>query len=316
MSHVLPFTAAPRLALAYLRFGVRKPERWSRFAQQMLGLPEPCENADGSLGFRIDDAAQRLVISEDPADDLSALGLECGDDKVLDELLRRLAHAGIGSTPGDAALCRARRVQRLNRVFDPEGNAVELCVGLERVATPFVSEAFPGGFRAGALGLGHAVLVSHDIAAMERFYVDLLGFGVSERLDTRFGPIAMRGSFLHCNRRHHSIALFDLPLRKKLHHFMLQANAIADVGAAFERAERNKVPLSLELGQHPDPDGTFSFYGETPSGFDFEIGAGGKEIEPQGWREGVTGPSLWGHKPRLRLQLKMVGELLASKIAA
>jgi biphenyl-2,3-diol 1,2-dioxygenase len=46
------------------------------------------------------------------------------------------------------------------------------------------------------------------------------------------------------------------------------------------------------------------------------LGAGGKEIEPQGWREGVTGPSLWGHKPRLRLQLKMVGELLASKIAA
>src|SRR6185295_7950015 len=169
----LPFTALPRLALAYLRFGVRKPARWTRFAQQMLGLPAPCENTDGSLGFRIDDAAQRLLISEDRADDLSALGLECADDAVLDALLHRLAHAGIGSTPGDAALCRARRVRRLNRVFDPEGNAVELCVGLERVATPFVSEAFPGGFCAGALGLGHAVLVSRDIAAMERFYVGL-----------------------------------------------------------------------------------------------------------------------------------------------
>ena len=71
------------------------------------------------------------------------------------------------------------------------------------------------------------------------------------------------------------------------------------------------MPLSLELGQHPDPDGTFSFYGRTPSGFDFEIGAGGQEIEPAGWREHTTDvTSVWGHKPKLGLQLRMAKELV------
>lgn len=55
------------------------------------------------------------------------------------------------------------------------------------------------------------------------------------------------------------------------------------------------VPLTLGLGQHPDPDGTFSFYGQTPSGFDFEIGAGGREIELDGWQERAADKtSAWG----------------------
>ena len=96
---------------------------------------------------------------------------------------------------------------------------------------------------------------------------------------------------------------------------MLQANELCDAGMAFERAKLSKVPISLDLGQHPDPDGTISFYGMTPSGFDFEIGAGGKEIEPREWQPlHTTVTSHWGHKPSLRLQMKMAAGVIASKI--
>lgn len=182
------------------------------------------------------------------------------------------------NTDGNAALCGARRVRRLHRCADPCGNAIELFTGAAAAAAPFASAAFPQGFRTGDLGLGHAVLVAHDLESMEAFYVGLLGFGVTERLATRGGPIA---------------------------------------GVAFERARRHKVPLSLELGQHPDPDGTFSFYGVTPSGFDFEIGAGTQTIEPAGWETHHTDvTSAWGHKPKLRLQLKMAAGLIARKMGA
>lgn len=303
------------IRLGYLVFSVRKPQRWDAFCQTMLGLPSPALNDDGSKGYRIDQASQRLIVTEGKADDLAALGLECSGDAALDQLLLRLSRAGIDAQQADESLRRARRVSRLYRTFDPEGNAVELFTGLEQADQPFASEAFPGGFRTGDLGLGHAVLVSHRLPDMERFYVETLGFGVSERLDTRVGPMTVKGSFLHCNRRHHSLALFDMPVRKRLHHFMLQANTLADVGVAFERAKRNKVPLSLELGQHPAPDSTFSFYGATPSGFDFEIGAGGNEINPEDWQAQKTDvTSVWGHKPRLRLQLKMAAGMVTSKI--
>ena len=295
------------LKLGYLAFAVRRPDRWQAFCRTMLGLPEPLTNLDGSLGYALDgEVRQRLIVAEGKADDLAAIGLHCSDDAALDTLLTRLP-----AERAPSSLANARRVARLHLLSDPAGNRIELHTGAEAAEKPFASAEMPGGYRTGALGMGHAVLVSRDLPAMERFYVDVLGFGVSERLAAKVGPIQVRGTFLHCNRRHHSLALFDLPLRKRLHHFMLQAERLADVGAAFERAQRTKVPLSLELGQHPDPDGTFSFYGRTPSGFDFEIGAGGQEIEPVGWREHTTDiTSVWGHKPKLGLQLRMAKELV------
>src|SRR5829696_1410821 len=285
------------LKLGYLAFAVRRPERWHAFCRTMLGLPEPVTNLDGSLGYALDgEARQRLIVEEGKADDLVAIGLDCGDDAGLDALRARLSAQGLATERAPASLGNARRVARLHLLSDPMGNRIELHSGAEAADKPFASTVMPGGYRTGSLGMGHAVLVSRDLGAMERFYVDALGFGVSERLAAKVGPIQVRGIFLHCNR---------------LHHFMLQAERLADVGAAFERAQRTRVPLSLELGQHPDPDGTFSFYGRTPSGFDFEIGAGGQEIEPAGWREHTTDiTSVWGHKPKLGLQLRMAKELV------
>ena len=305
------------LRLGYLAFEVRRPARWAAFCKHMLGLPAPVTNEDGSLGWQLDEACQRLIVHEGPADDLGAIGLQCADDAVLDRLLHRLRRAGVHTSAADDALRRARRVRRLHRCADPAGNVVELFTEPEPAAQAFASTEFPAGFETGELGLGHVVLVSQDTPAMEAFYIGLLGFGVTEWLATRVGPIQFKGVFLHCNERHHSLALFELPLRRRMHHFMLQAKRLSDIGMAFERARRHKVPLSLGLGQHPDPDGTFSFYGATPSGFDFEIGAGSQTIEPSGWQVQATDvTSTWGHEPRLRLKLQMAARLLASKVAS
>ena len=303
------------MKLAYLVFDVRRPERWARFAERTLGLPPPTATSDRSQAFRIDDAAQRLIVRAGRADDPAALGLELTDEAALEELAARLAASGVVTSWGDAAMVAGRRVRRLLALADPEGTRIEAVVGLERAPMPFASNLMPGGFKSDETGFGHAVLVARDLGALERFYVGALGFAVTERLDTRVGPIHVRGTFLHCNRRHHSLALMDLPLRRKLHHFMLQACELADVGRAFERARREHVKLSLGLGQHPAPDGTFSFYGVTPSGFDFEIGTGAKEIEPEGWQERrLDNTSSWGHEPTVGLMLRTVGNLIATRL--
>lgn len=303
------------MKLGYLVFDVRRPVRWDAFATRVLGLPPAVANDDGSRGYRLDGAAQRLILCSGKADDLAALGLELPDETALEALATRLGAAGVKADWGDAALCGARRVRRLLRFTDPEGTRLEAVVAPETAAAPFESSLMPGGFKSDDTGFGHAVLVARDLAALERFYVDALGFAVSERLDTRVGPIRVRGTFLHCNRRHHSLALFALPLRRRLHHFMLEVRELADVGRAFERARRERVKLSLGLGQHPDPDGTFSFYGVTPSGFDFEVGAAGKEIEPEGWRElRAETTSTWGHAPTLGLQFRTVTNLIAMRL--
>jgi 2,3-dihydroxybiphenyl 1,2-dioxygenase len=311
MSALLPAPPRATLRLAYLVIEARSPARWAGFCEGMLGLPGAVHNLDDSQGWRIDAAAQRLIVRQGPADDLAALGFECPDEATLDALLARLRGRGLEVVDGHAQLRAARRVCRLHQLRDPAGNVLELVTGLAAAAEPFASAAVPGGYRAGDLGFGHAALVADDLPAMERFYVDALGFGVSERLAARAGPIDVQGLFLHCNARHHTLAVMDLPLRKRLHHFMLQVNDWRDVGLAYERARRGKLPLSLDLGQHPDPDGTFSFYGITPSGFDFEIGGGGRDIDPANWREQRSKTtSTWGHRPQWRTQLRMAAGLV------
>lgn len=303
------------MKLAYLVLDVRRAARWRDFAASVLGLEPPVGNPDGTLGYRLGAAAQGLVLQPGRADDVAALGLELADAARMDELRDRLAANRIPVSEGGAALCAGRRVERLLAFDDPEGTRIEAVLGVQRAGTPFRSPWFPRGFGSEATGFGHAVLATRRLAAMERFYVDVLGFAVTERLAARVGPLDVRGVFLHCNRRHHTLALMDLPGRKKLQHFMLEAGSVAEVVHAHERARRQGVPFSLGLGRHPDPDGTLSFYGRTPSGFDFEIGAGGREIDTDAWRELRSGTtSAWGHQPTLGLQMRAAGDLIAARL--
>lgn len=299
------------IKLGYLVFESARERAWRDFAERMLSLPAPCANPDGSLGFRLDGMQQRLILAPGRGDDLQAIGLECPSDAALDALAARLVRAGVAPHPASPQLCAARRVQRLLSFRDPAGNSIELFTHPERAQAAFHAQHFPSGFEIGELGIGHAALVCRDLEAAERFYVGVLGFGVSERLTSSIGGYPLRGLFLHCNRRHHSLALLTLPLQRRLHHFMLQARDFHAVGRAFERAQRLDVPLSLSLGQHADPDGTFSFYGVTPSGFEFEIGAGSREIDPATFREvNSQTASAWGHTPSLRLKLQTLQALL------
>ena len=93
-----------------------------------------------------------------------------------------------------------RRVRGLISFADPEGNRLEAFYGAEIDATPFRPGRSISGFRTGPLGLGHAVLTVENIDVMMPFYVDLLGFGLSDYITKPF-----RAYFFHVNARHHSL---------------------------------------------------------------------------------------------------------------
>ena len=304
-----------KMRLSYLVLEVRDLARWRRFAGEFLGLPEPDANPDGSIGYRTDEQAQRLILQPGPADDVAALGWEADDAGVADTISARAAAAGAAVAPGSAAEAAARRVASLSRFADPQGVCNEIVLAPARAATPFRSALFRGGFLTGELGFGHAVMVARDLPRIEAFYRDVFGFKVSQRLDTRLGPIRAQGTFLYANPRNHSLALFDMPVHRRLQHFMLEANALQDVGMARERAARLGVPVTLDLGQHPDPDNTLSFYGRTPSGFEFELGAGAGLIEAEEFEEVLLDvTSGWGHRPSLGAKLRLVGSYLGERL--
>jgi biphenyl-2,3-diol 1,2-dioxygenase len=106
---------------------------------------------------------------------------------------------------------------------------------------------------------------------------------------------ALELEFYHCNPRHHTLALAPVPTPKRLHHFMLQAATLDDVGFALDRVAAAKVPLTNTLGKHTN-DHMVSFYARTPSGFEVEYGWGAREVGPT-WRVAHHDRvSIWGHQ--------------------
>ena len=194
---------------------------------------------------------------------------------------------------GDEALLAKRGVKKILKCVDPSG------IPLEFYHTPNLSEKnyagpIKNGFVADDQGFGHVVVSCHDQDANSRFYLDILGFKLSDTIKLDFGRMKFNIIFTHINSRHHSLA-FSSPMPKRIHHFMLQTRDIDEVGKAFDRARRHKIEISQELGRHSN-DKMFSFYAKTPSGFEFEFGADAIEIDDSVWKPQVyTRGSDWGH---------------------
>jgi 2,3-dihydroxybiphenyl 1,2-dioxygenase len=284
--------------LGYLGFEVSGLAAWQAFATDVLGLEAGAPTASGALPLRMDELERRILLHEGPGDDLAYAGWEVRDELSLRALGDRLEAAGVAVREASAADAAERGVATLLRCADPNGNAVELFLG-PRVATePFRSSRLLSGFVTGDQGLGHFVLVTKSLRETDRFYRDLLGLRLSDRIQTRLGGVLpVEIVFLHANPRHHSLAFAEAPLPKRMHHFMLQVGSLDDVGRAYDRCLDAGVPIAQTLGRHPN-DRMLSFYARTPSGFDVEYGWGAREVDDATWQARVYGEiSEWGHRP-------------------
>lgn len=282
--------------LAYLVFEVKDVDAWRRFAFEVLGLTPAWESAAGAFGARNDGYAHRIVVVPGAADDLAVVGWLLADEASLLATVARVRGFGLEVTEGSAELARERRVARLFCYTDPSGIPSELCVGLERTSEPLSTAVVRSGFVAETEGLGHLVLSQRDQASGKAFYEQLLGFRLSDHIRTEFHGFKVDLAFFHVNQRHHTLAFGDAQ-KKRLHHFMIEARSVDDVGLALDRTLRAGLQLMQTLGRHPN-DRMLSFYAKTPSGFQFEFGWGGREVDDATWVPGEYDHiSEWGHHP-------------------
>jgi 2,3-dihydroxybiphenyl 1,2-dioxygenase len=287
------------IELGYLVLEVPDPDTLTPVLAEVVGLV-PGEPAPAGSTWRNDGRVHRVVVTPGPANDAVAVGVEARDGDAFDATVARLQAFGAELVEGTPDERGARRVDRLVRTKAPWRIDVEVVAGLTGSGTPFSSALVPGGFLTDGVGFGHAVFATTAFDESHAFLTDGLGFGQSDWLETELGPgIELEVRFYHCNRRHHTLALakapFDLPQR--LHHIMFELNERDDVGAAFDRAWAAELPIPNGLGRH-DNDGMFSFYLQTPAGFQIEVGHGAHVIT-DGWDKNRRYDSIsaWGHQP-------------------
>ena len=258
---------------------------------------------DAPHTWRNDGKAQRVIVQEGSANDAAFVGFEATDGAAFDRAVARLHAAGFESADGDAAEVTTRKVQRLTRTTAPWGMRVEIVLGLADAPTPFTSTLVPGGFLTEGVGFGHAVFATQAFDESHRFLTEGLGLAQSDWLETEIAAgIELEVRFYHCNTRHHTIALAKAPfeLPQMLHHLMFETNERDDVGAAFDRVWATDLPVPNGLGRHPN-DGMFSFYVQSPAGFQVEVGHGAKVVgdDWDGNRK-YDRMSAWGHQPLRR----------------
>ncbi len=279
--------------LGYVRFGVADLARWREFATEMLGLEVADDSERGRLYLRADLWHHRIVLEEDGTDDLLAAGLRVAGPEEFRALQAVLRDHGVSFDVADAQTARSRRVLELMTLSDPSGIPLEIFHG-PQVDThrPFhPGRGMYGRFVTGDGGVGHMMLGYQDLDATYEFY-KLLGMrgSIEYRVPLPDGQ-TLDILFVHCNSRDHTFA-FGFPSEKRVNHLMLEVDTFDDVFLTYERVKAAGYPIAISPGKHAN-DQMFSFYCVSPSGFQIEIGWGGRPASHQS--EYYTGDT-YGHQ--------------------
>ncbi|MBV8087426.1 MAG: VOC family protein [Chloroflexi bacterium] len=275
-------------SLGYVGLRSTKAADWATFGPEVLGLQ--LAGGEEEVRLRTDDRAWRLAVSQGDSSGLAYLGWELPDDASLEAAYRALNDAGRGPAWAGDALCSARGVERMLTCTDPAGNVQELFTGQARATEPFAPGRPDVQFASGDLGFGHVVLGVADIDACRDFYTDVLGLRISDVFDNP----RLRMAFMHCNPRHHSLALGTQTIG--LHHLMIEVASMDEVGATLDLCQQKAVDVVKTLGRHSN-DLVFSFYLDGPGGIQVEYGANSRIIDEGTWQvEQLRRASLWGHQ--------------------
>lgn len=290
-------------SLGYIGVSSTDLTQWQQFACSVLGLEDVTSRLGTTGGphfYKMDDHPYRLIVDNSDSDKLAFCGWETNNQAGLREVAEALTQAGVHFEWGSDDLAQRRRVTELLCFSDPSGTQHEVFWGVISDFKHLNSPVGVPGFVTGEQGMGHVVIPTADFDSTAQFFTDVLGFGLSDLMNIRFtedpNEPVKRLWFMHCNSRHHSLGLFEMPMPAGCVHLMLEVDDVDQVGLCNDRRIAAGVKLTGTLGRHAN-DHMVSFYMRSPAGFDIEYGAEGRTIKD--WSQYAvfesTVPSFWGH---------------------
>ena len=176
---------------------------------------------------------ESIVLEHGESVGLPRLAFQVAPDADLGDLARAIEHRGLkverraGVTPGVADAL----------VFeDPKGTLLEI----------FSNYAFSTGddsqSAVNLLKLGHVAYRCHDVQKIVKFYVEMLGFRVSDWRGDQF-------AFLRCGVDHHTVN-FVQDEQQRLHHIAFEAKDHAEILRDCDHLAKNDLRLVWGPGRH------------------------------------------------------------------
>lgn len=163
------------------------------------------------------------------------------------------------------------------RFADPDGRLIELSAG--------VATCEPSTDPIGPQKISHVVLNTPDIDRASAFYVETLGFRVSDWSEHQM-------VFLRCNTDHHSVA-FNQADWAALNHVAYEMPSIDDVMRGIGRMKSVGHELLWGPGRHGPGNNVFAYFRD-PGGFVCEYTAEVMQVDEETWE-----PQVWERRPDL-----------------
>ena len=262
--------------IRYVGYAVPDLEAERAFYRDIWGLVEAGEK-DGMAHFATcaHDGAYvvRLRGAEQKRIDVIALAADTRAD--VDALHDKVAAAGC------RIIFAPKQLETLGggygfRFFSPDGLPFEVSAEVARGPSRALErwEGLPER-------ISHIVLHSPDHKAAVQFFIDVLGF----RLSDWIGDFM---AFLRCNAWHHRIAI--LPGPPCLNHVAYDMHGVDDVIRGLTRLKSHGVEVQWGPGRHTAGDNVFSYF-VTPNGFAVEYTAELEQVDEGSWTPQVYQPT-------------------------
>lgn len=300
--------------LGYIAIETNKLAQWQIFGRDAIGMHMDELTSDVTR-FRLDDRECRFLLERGPKEDVTAFGWHVDDHETFDIILGRVAASKLPVVEGTAEECALRGVERLWRIAGPKGVATEIFT--TPLTTPAPLQMLNREFVTGDSGMGHVAIAAKDAMSLHGYYNTLFDARLSDYIQEKIGPLDLMIRFLRVNERHHSVALANVkqfpvnPIQSAVQHLNIQVADLDDMVAAYDRVKELGFKMVWSVGQHTN-DRELSFYCQTPSGFELEVGWNPVLVTPEleaTWEPTTyQGISIWGHTP--------VGETILTKMSA
>jgi len=262
--------------IRYVGYGVPDIEAERVFYSDVWGLKQVAEE-DGMIYFAAEGHDEPYVVRLRQTDEqrIDVIGLAAGSRADIDELYAKV----------EAANCRIifmpKDLDRPGggygfRFFTKDGLTFEISSDVARGSQRTLErwEGIPQN-------ISHIVLHSPDHRAAVAFFVDVLGFKVSDWLGDFM-------CFLRCNEAHHRIAF--LPGPPCLNHVAYDMLSIDDMMRGIHRLKLKAVDIRWGPGRHTAGNNTFSYF-TTPAGFAVEYTSELDQVDDASWEATVYTPA-------------------------